>query len=223
MSCLRPGRSRDRGSSDRRARPAIPARRRRGRREAPVARDLEEGARDRGCSALSSGTARRSDPHEHAVGSTARDAANRRYGLTAADRLAEPRDGLSPVVGAVDRILGRDGSGAVSISSGPPIPKGVPVTTSSPPTTIVTTADRTAKSSRGSCFADGWPPFPSLEPQRLFGCSSSATRSARISASTPSSTTSVAQGWSLRHSTATSPRGSPDLTISTGPPRMPVI
>jgi len=68
--------------------------------------------------------------------------------------------GLTHVVGAADRVLGRDGSGAVSISSGPSLGShlhSAPPTV--PPTTVVTT-----KSGRHVVkpvvLSDGWPPFP---------------------------------------------------------------
>ena len=67
--------------------------------------------------------------------------------------------GLSHVVGAADRILGRDGSGAVAISSGPVVK--IPPTTLPPPTTIVTT--KTGKTVvKPILLPDGLPPFPPI-------------------------------------------------------------
>jgi uncharacterized protein len=68
--------------------------------------------------------------------------------------------GLSHIVGAADRVLGREGSGAVSISSGPPAPKFSP-STLPPPTTIVHT--RTGKTVvKKVLLPDGLPPFPPI-------------------------------------------------------------
>jgi uncharacterized protein len=69
--------------------------------------------------------------------------------------------GLSHVVGAADRILGRSGSGAVSVSSGPAVPKQVTGTTVAPPTTVVTT--KTGKHVvKKVLLRDGLPPFPPI-------------------------------------------------------------
>lgn len=70
--------------------------------------------------------------------------------------------GLSHVVGAADRLLGRSGSGAVLISSGPPggSHTSIPPTTV-PPTTIVTTPQG-KKVTKRVVLADGFPPFPHL-------------------------------------------------------------
>jgi uncharacterized protein len=68
--------------------------------------------------------------------------------------------GLNHVVGAFDRILGRGGSGAVSIASGPSIGK-IPPSTLPPPTTVVTT--HTGKRiTKPVLLPDGLPPFPPI-------------------------------------------------------------
>ncbi len=66
--------------------------------------------------------------------------------------------GLYHIVGAADRILGRGGSGAVQVSSGPSIKvTGPPATV--PVTTVVTT--KTGKHvTKSVVLADGWAPFP---------------------------------------------------------------
>jgi hypothetical protein len=68
--------------------------------------------------------------------------------------------GLSHVVGAFDRILGRNGSGAVAISSGPV--GTIPTSTPPPPTTIVTTRVKGHVRTRVEkvLLPDGLPPFP---------------------------------------------------------------
>jgi hypothetical protein len=69
--------------------------------------------------------------------------------------------GLSHVVGAFDRLLGRSGSGAVLISSGPP--GGTKGTTGPPATEPATTEVTTPQGKQVSkpvLLADGWPPFP---------------------------------------------------------------
>ena len=73
--------------------------------------------------------------------------------------------GLSHVVGAANRLLGRGGSGAVLISSGPsggghytPPPPTIP------PTTIVTNPQGKQKVVP-VVLADGWPPFPRPTPR----------------------------------------------------------
>jgi uncharacterized protein len=68
--------------------------------------------------------------------------------------------GLSHVVGAFDRILGRGGSGAVSVSSGLPIGK-ISTSTLPPPTTIVTT--KTGQHiTKPVLLPDGLPPLPRI-------------------------------------------------------------
>jgi uncharacterized protein len=67
--------------------------------------------------------------------------------------------GLSHIVGAADRILGRSGSGAVAISSGPTPSKSVTGVTIPPPTTVVTT--KTGQHiTKPVLLPDGFPPFP---------------------------------------------------------------
>jgi lysophospholipase L1-like esterase len=71
--------------------------------------------------------------------------------------------GLSHVVGAVDRILGRGGSGTVSISSGPPLGK-ISTSTLPPPTTIVTTKVKghVTRHVEKVLLPDGLPPLPPI-------------------------------------------------------------
>jgi hypothetical protein len=70
--------------------------------------------------------------------------------------------GLSHIVAAADRILGRGGSGAVQISAGPTTKvTGPPATVS--PTTIVTT--KTGRHvTKSVLLSDGWAPFPRFTP-----------------------------------------------------------
>lgn len=70
--------------------------------------------------------------------------------------------GLSHIVAGADRILGRGGSGAVQVSSGPSIKvTGPPATV--PQTTVVTT--KSGKHvTRAVVLADGWAPFPKFTP-----------------------------------------------------------
>jgi uncharacterized protein len=70
--------------------------------------------------------------------------------------------GLSHIVGAADRILGRGGSGAVQVSSGPPIKVTGPPATS-PETTVVTTKTG-RRVTKSVVLADGWAPFPKFTP-----------------------------------------------------------
>ncbi len=74
--------------------------------------------------------------------------------------------GLSHIVGAADRILGRGGSGAVQISSGPTTKvTGPPATV--PQTTVVTT--KTGRHvTRAVLLADGWAPFPKFSAAAPF-------------------------------------------------------
>ena len=70
--------------------------------------------------------------------------------------------GLSHIVGAADRILGRGGSGAVQVSSGPAIKVSGPPATS-PETTVVTTKTG-RRVTKSVVLADGWAPFPKFTP-----------------------------------------------------------
>jgi hypothetical protein len=66
--------------------------------------------------------------------------------------------GLSHVVSAADRILGRGGGGVVQVSSGPK------TVTSGPPATVSRTTIVTTKSGKhivkSNLLSDGWAPFP---------------------------------------------------------------
>jgi hypothetical protein len=69
--------------------------------------------------------------------------------------------GLSHVLGAVDRVLGRGGSGAVAISSGPTYNPNKNQKQPPPPTTVVTT--KTGKQiTKPVLLSDGWAPFPPI-------------------------------------------------------------
>jgi uncharacterized protein len=69
--------------------------------------------------------------------------------------------GLVHVVGAVDRLLGRSGSGAVLISSGPPSgDKGSTGPPATEPRTTVVTNPHGQHVTVPVLLADGWPPFP---------------------------------------------------------------
>jgi len=69
--------------------------------------------------------------------------------------------GLSHIVSAVDSILGRNGTGAVQISSGPTSKTQKTSPTTIPPSTIVTT-NTGSTIVKPIVYADGWPPFPPI-------------------------------------------------------------